>query len=386
MSTVAKPSLKIGFVLDDSLDKADGVQQYVLGLGTWFSAEGHDVHYLVGQTKRQDLAGIHSLSRNMGVRFNHNAMSMPLPASLSRIKQLLAEEEFDVLHVQIPYSPWLAHRIINNAGNKTVIFGTFQIVAHSGLVMQATKALALWTKSSLRRFDEIVSVSSAAARYAHATYGITTEVIPNVVDYQRFSEAVPLADYDDDVVTILFLGRLVARKGCLQLLKAVAQLVESKAVLPKFRILICGKGALEAKLRSYVSAHKLDSLVSFVGFVSENMKPRYYASADIAVFPSTGGESFGIVLAEALSSGRSAVLAGDNSGYRTVMEPRPDLLFDPYDINELASKLEELIKSSSARADAADWGKEYAQQFDTGVVGKHLLKKYNQALHKRLSA
>ncbi|HTH72515.1 MAG TPA: glycosyltransferase family 4 protein, partial [Candidatus Pristimantibacillus sp.] len=104
--------LKIGLVLDDSLDKVDGVQQYVLIVGRWLTAQGHDVHYLVGETKRTDLPGMHSLARNVKVRFNKNRMAIPLPANLRAIRALLKREQFDVLHVQVPYSPALAGRII----------------------------------------------------------------------------------------------------------------------------------------------------------------------------------------------------------------------------------------------------------------------------------
>ncbi len=69
--------MKIGLVLDDTLDTPDGVQQYVLQVGRWLSAEGHDVHYLVGKTTRTDIANVHSLSRNLKVKFNGNRMSMP---------------------------------------------------------------------------------------------------------------------------------------------------------------------------------------------------------------------------------------------------------------------------------------------------------------------
>ncbi len=94
--------LKIGFVLDDSLDSTDGVQQYMLTMGRWLQKKGHEVHYLVGHTRRPDIANIHSLSRNITVRFNQNRMSIPLGASRRHIKQVLMREQFDVLHVQMP--------------------------------------------------------------------------------------------------------------------------------------------------------------------------------------------------------------------------------------------------------------------------------------------
>jgi phosphatidylinositol alpha-mannosyltransferase len=174
------------------------------------------------------------------------------------------------------------------------------------------------------------------------------------------------------VPTILFLGRLVPRKGCLTLLQAAKILREADEV-PTFRIVICGKGPLEASLRRYATDNKLDDYIEFTGFVTEADKPRYYASADISVFPSSAGESFGIVLLEAMASGRAVVLAGDNPGYASVMEPRPELLFAATEPAVLARKIKTLLDDQAQRAELAAWGESYTRSFDVNVVGQKLL-------------
>ena len=373
--------LKIGFVFDDSLDKPDGVQQYILSVGSWLSAQGHEVHYLVGNTERKDLPNVHSLSRNVAVSFNGNDMTIPLPTSRRMLREFLKDQAFDLLHVQVPYSPWLAGRLIAAADSHTAVMGTFHIVAISPLVTTASRLLGLYTHTTVRRFDEIVSVSSAAQQFARSTYGVITDVVPNAFEYQRFHDAQPM-QCDDDRLTILFLGRLVTRKGCQILLEAVQQL-RAKHGDAMFRVLICGKGPELARLQQFVDTYELSNVVTFVGFVSELDKPSYYASADIAVFPSSGGESFGIVLVEAMASGRTAVIGGDNVGYRSVLQPQPDLLFNPHESAALATKLEYLLTNSKARNDAAAWGTAYATQFDEAVVGAELLRRYAAALHKR---
>jgi phosphatidylinositol alpha-mannosyltransferase len=252
-------------------------------------------------------------------------------------------------------------------------------------VTAGNKALGVWLRPSLRRFDRIVSVSSAAANFARQTFGITTDVLPNVVDYERFHTAKALSQYDDGVMNILFLGRLVPRKGCQLLLEAVAEL-QNQAGLPKFRVLICGTGPLEPRLRRFAGQHGLSAYVEFVGFVSESDKPRYYASADIAVFPSSGGESFGIVLLEAMASRRPVVLAGDNAGYHSVMAPRPELLFDPKDPRALARQLAKYLSDDKQRQQMRTWETGYAKQFDVNVVGAKLLDIYRKALRKRRGA
>jgi phosphatidyl-myo-inositol alpha-mannosyltransferase len=374
--------LKIGFVFDDSLNKPDGVQQYVLALGTWLSGQGHNVHYLVGETNRPDIANVHSLSKNIGVRFNGNRLSMPLPASKLAIKTLLNEQNFDVLHVQLPFSPFMAKRIIQAASDTTAVVGTFHILPNSTMAVNGNKLLARWLKRSLRRFDKIVSVSNAAKEFAQGIYGIDSTVLPNVVDYDRFHSALPAPK--DTGLTILFLGRLVPRKGCGLLLEAVNLLTKMNNV-PDFRVVICGKGPLETQLKRYVESKKLEPYVKFVGYVTEEDKPGYYAAADIAVFPSSGGESFGIVLLEAMASGKAAVLAGNNPGYASVMEPKPELLFDPLNAQELAKRLAQLLQNNAERKALAEWGAGYAATFDVGTVGMRLIELYKQALHSRVN-
>lgn len=377
----AKP-LKIGLVLDTSLDPNDGVQQYVVGVGEWLRSQGHDIHYLVGQTKHRDLPNVHSLARNITTQFNGNRTTIPLPTSRRKLRRFLAAEKFDVLHVQTPHSPFMSHKIILEAAATTAVIGTFHILPYGTVPALGNRALGIWLKPSLRRFDKIVSVSQAAADFAKQTFRIETEVLPNVIDYERFHTAQPLPAYDDEVLSVLFLGRLVIRKGCQLLLEAIA-LLASNGQLPRFRVLICGRGPLEAKLQQFVITHGLQDVVSFVGLVSEKDKPHYYASADIAVFPSSGGESFGIVLLEAMASGKAAVLAGNNPGYCSVMAPHPELLFDPHDARGLADMLATYLQDEALRHHAQNWGADYTKQFDVAVVGPQLLDIYRQALIKR---
>jgi phosphatidylinositol alpha-mannosyltransferase len=175
----------------------------------------------------------------------------------------------------------------------------------------------------------------------------------------------------------MFLGRLVPRKGCMTLLEA-ANILNKRKNMPPFRIVVCGKGPLETELKEYVSGQLIEELVEFTGFVSEEDKPRYVASADIMAFPSIGGESFGIVLLEGMASERAVVLAGDNAGYRSVLEPHPELLFTPGDAFALANKLTEYMRDIGMRKAILKWQKQYVKQFDISVVGKELEHIYEE--------
>jgi phosphatidylinositol alpha-mannosyltransferase len=368
-------SLKIGFVFDDSLDKPDGVQQYILALSRWLTSQGHEVHYLVGETKRTDIANLHSLSRNINIKFNGNRMSMPLPADACKIRELLGREQFDVLHVQMPYSPFMAAKVIKAAPRKTVVIGTFHIMPQTGLVRFATYALGVWLRPSLRRFNKVFAVSTAAQDFASKVFRLhDVSVLPNVVDVRRFADASGFEKYTDNMSTIMFLGRLVERKGCKVLLEAV-NILKSQISTP-FRVVVCGKGELLPELKEYVAKQHLEKYVEFTGFIEEADKPRYLKSADIMVFPSNGGESFGIVLIEAMAAARPVVLAGDNDGYRSVMGSRPELLFDPRDSKAVAGLLAKYLQDKSAVQVAVAWQTEHVQQFDAATVGAQLLDAY----------
>jgi phosphatidylinositol alpha-mannosyltransferase len=310
-------------------------------------------------------------------------MSIPLPASRRVIRDLFRKHHFDVLHVQVPYSPLLAGRIIKLAPADTAVVGTFHVAPFSAAVHVANRVLRVLVAGSLPRFDRMVSVSRVAQDFARSTFGIETDIIPNTAQLAGFYAAKPLAQYKN-MQTIVFLGRLVERKGCQYLLEAVARLRRAgKLDAARVRVIVCGGGPLDAQLRRFVAEHDMADLVVFAGRVTEADKPRYLASADIVVFPSTGGESFGIVLLEAMAASRGVVLAGDNPGYTAVMEDRPQALFDPTDTAALAGLLEQQLSSPQARASARAWQQAYVRQFDVPQVGARLLKMYEQALHRR---
>lgn len=369
--------MKIGFVLDDSLDKTDGVQQYVLTLGRWLGRQGHEVHYLVGKSNRTDIDNVHSLSKNIRVRFNNNRMSTPLPASKQKIKTLLAKENFDVLHVQMPYSPLLAARIINAAPQSCAVIGTFHIMAASKLSEFANRAARLSVRRSLKRFDEIFSVSKPTAEFAKRVFGVESVVLPCAVNLEAFYKSKPIKEYLDGTINIVFLGRLVERKGCQYLLSAVKRLREIEPT--PLRVIICGPGPQEKMLKDFAKKNNLAKIVRFIGHVNAE-KADYLASAHIAAFPSTEGETFGIVLAEAMASGSQVVIGGDNPGYRAVLKGKKGHLVDPTDTEAFAKLLQHYINNPADRKKARIWQAEFVKQFDVEVVGAKLIDYYNVAL------
>ncbi len=373
--------MKVGLVLDDTLDKSDGVQQHVLTVGAWLKDQGHEVHYLVADTTRKDIENVHSLGRFVSLRYNRNNVRTPLPASRKKIKALLEAEQFDVLHVQLPYSPLLAKQVIRYAGDATAVVGTFHILPVSKIHGYSNQALRVLLGKSIQRFDKILAVSEPAVHFARKAYGMRADYLPNPINISVFRAGKRLAELKSKKLTILFLGRLVKRKGIMELIDAYNHIDDELAA--KTQLIICGKGPLKTRANHQV---RVDRNVKFLGFVPEKNKPDYLASADIAVFPSTGGESFGIVLLEAMAAGSKVVIGGNNAGYASILGEQPYLLFDPRDRNAFVEQLEQFITDEKLRERMYTWQQQTIHQYDIGVVGPKLVKIYKEALANRKNA
>ncbi|PID32246.1 glycosyl transferase family 1 [Candidatus Saccharibacteria bacterium] len=376
--------MKIAYVVDDTLDKPDGVQQYVLSVGEWMRKQGHEVHYIVGQSARTDIANVHSVAWNVPVPFNGNRLTIPLWVSKRRIRQLFDAYDFDVLHVQMPYSPLMAHRVLRMAAPNVVRVGTFHILPNSRLVDYMTRCLRYVVRGSLRQLDLVYAVSDAAKQFADRAFCFSAEVLPNAIRLQPFLRAKPLPEYEKSL-NVVYLNRLVPRKGPHLLLQAIDYLVHDLAYKRRFKVLVCGKGEMDEELRSYITDHQLEDYVEMLGFVPEKTKARYLASADIAIYPSTGGESFGIVLLEGMAAARGVVLAGNNPGYSCVMKPFPDQLLDPTDTAKLAARIRTYLNNPTKRRDVVRAQRKLARQYDIDEIGEKLLQAYKHALRKRRS-
>ena len=363
--------LNIGFVLDDTLDTPDGVQQYVLTVGEWLKQQGHTVHYIVGHTTRQDIDNVHSMARNVRVKFNQNKLSIPLPANKKLLHKKLLELQLDVLHVQMPYSPLFAGRVIKAVPPTTKVIGTFHIVPATWLERSGARTLQIITRSTLRRFNAIASVSPAAQSFAKTVFGINSVVIPNAVSLSTFRRRPIYLD----TIQIVFLGRLVERKGCIWLLRAL-KIVQDATDIP-YAVTIAGKGELRQKMEAFVKDNAIRN-VTFVGFVEESSKPDLLAKADITTFPSTAGESFGIVLIEAMAAGSRVVIGGNNVGYSSVLSDKPELLVDPKNSQAFAETLLHFITNKAVRKETLAWNKKTVEQYDINIVGNNLLDLYNK--------
>lgn len=385
-------SYRIAFVFDDTLDVLDGVQQHIVTLGKELARRGHDVHYLVGQTEHSPVPNTHAMSRNVMVRANGNRMRIPLPASRRLIARTLAEGGFDILHVQAPYSPFMAGRVLEAASPDTGVVATYHIAVSDPLSAVGGMALGAINAHTHRRIDEVIAVSDVAARYAAITAHTRALVIANPVDVRMMRDRAAAADngtLNSDTVAphIVFLGRFVKRKGADILLDAIEYGEQHRLFPAGTHVTMAGKGPLLDACRH--RAVGFDTPITFTGFIEESAKPALLRSADVAVFPATGGESFGIVLLEAIASGATVTLAGDNPGYHSTLLGDTDALF-PVHGRDAARILAERI----ARAiNDTTWAKQVhareallLDRYDVRTIADQVEQVYMQAIAKRRKA
>jgi len=377
-------NLRIGFVLDDGLDNPDGVQQNILTFGSWLRNQGHDVNYLVGKTTRTDIPGVISLSKNLPVSFNENRLSMPIISSAKKINQVLSQEKFDVIHVQVPYSPLMAARLIKRLDKRVALIGTFHILPSGWASSYGTKLLGRALKYNLKNFDRQLAVSVPAKIFAKQSFDIDCHVLPNPVDTKRFVPINALKKESGNI-RLLFLGRLVERKGCEHLLQAVQRMASQYPPKTAWQLDICGDGAMKQKLKKLAGASGLEKNLSFHGFVSEAEKIQFMRRADVSILPSTGGESFGIVLIEAMASRGGIVLGGNNPGYASVLGSLPESLIDPFDYEAFAKTLSKYIDSKRSRAALYKKQQALVGEFDIEVVGPKLLEIYKACIRTKKS-
>ncbi len=373
--------LRVGFLIDDSLDRPDGVQQWVLAAGAYLAQAGHQVVYFAGQTRRTDLPGLVSLGQLRSWRFNQNRGQSPGWTSRRQLRTAWVNNPVDIVHLQAPYSPFLAHRFCRQLPPGVPVVASFHVLPANWWVAVGLRVLGGLVATSKRQVKLFTSNSEATREFYRRGWGVDSQLVYNPVKITQFRQA-PARVWDSpaDTVNIVFLGRLVPRKGAGILIEAASRL--SPDLKRRLRLQIGGRGPQLDQLKVQARAVGLADQTKFWGFIAEADKPAFLAGADIIVLPATGGESFGISLVEALATGRALVLAGDNPGYRSILADRPELLFDPHQPDQLTAKLDSYLQQPRSHwQPLIDWGVRHVEAYDVdSAIGPQLEAIYQQLL------
>jgi phosphatidyl-myo-inositol alpha-mannosyltransferase len=375
--------MKIGLICPYNVFRPGGVFTQILAHKEELKKRGYDVKILAPKPRETptdydpDLI-LMSESTEVNTPF-HTLVDVALRIDGDEIDEVLEREKFDILHFHEPWIPRMPMQILSRS--QSINVATFHAKLPESMLSKSIERVAApYTKQVFKDLDYMTAVSDAAASYVRSlTDGTPIEIIPNGIDLEIFNphktKIVP--EYHDDIKTILYVGRLEKRKGVIWLLKAYKKLLETQ---PNVRLLIAGDGVKRQMLEEYVAEHQL-SRVEFLGFVSEEMKQRLLKTADLFCSPALYGESFGIVLLEAMAMGVVTV-CGNNVGYASVMQERGRIsLVNPKAPNEFAERLELMLFDNQIRELWCKWANDYVKEFNF----PRLVDRYEEIYHELTS-
>jgi phosphatidyl-myo-inositol alpha-mannosyltransferase len=384
--------MRIAIVSPYDLDVVGGVQSHVLALAEALRAAGDQVHVL---GPGRSMPGRSGLGRSLAVPANGSRAPLAAdPRAVARLRLNLRRLAPDVVHVHEPLVPPVGLAAALTRVAPTVL--TFHAYAEGGWLPTLYRAVRRPARRIVDRAAALMAVSPAAARFHAGALGIDVDrlqVVPNGVDVARFASqaAIPTArsraasrttsrGEDGGRRRLVFIGRLEHRKGPDVALEAFLRLAGER---DDVELTIVGegplRGRLEARLRSAAPEHA--ARVQLAGMATAAALPGLLAGSEVALLPSRGGESFGIVLLEAMAAG-VAIVASDLEGYRAVArQDREAVLVPVDDVAALARAVGRLLDDEPLRARLVTAGSLRAAEHDWSAVAAHTREVYVQAVH-----
>lgn len=370
--------MKIGLVCPYNISKGGGVQEIVLATKAELTKRGHDVKIITPlhrEMENIELPDVIFVGSSTDFRSpTHTHVQVGATSDSDKIEEMLAEEQFDIIHFHEPWVPMISRQILQKS--TCVNIATFHAKVPETIMSRTlAKVVTPYLKSVLKYLHVLTAVSDAGAEYVTGLTDEPVTIIPNGIDLTKYQRSTPIKDGGK---TILYIGRLERRKGVKYLLQAFQILLQDE---PDAKLIIAGDGPEREKLELLAEDLKLKN-VSFLGFISEELKLDLMSEADLFCSPAIFGESFGIVLLEAMAMD-TVLVAGNNSGYSGVMQDVGAIsLVNPQDSVEFARRLYILLNEQPLRALWRDWARTYVQQFSWPSVVDQYEALYKEALQE----
>jgi phosphatidylinositol alpha-mannosyltransferase len=361
--TVYPGGVRVGLVCPYSLTIPGGVQSQVLALARTLRALGHDARVLAPCDGPPPDSSVTPLGKSVPTASNGSVAPLaPDPAAQLRTIRALRDEAFEVIHLHEPLcpGPTMTALLFRNAP----LVGTFHRSGDSA-AYSAGRPLARWMA---RRLDVRCAVSPEALDTARRALGGEYDLLFNGIEIERFAKAEP---HPSEAPTIFFIGRHEERKGLGVLLDALRHLPAH------VRVWVGGTGPLTESLRS---RHGADPRIEWLGRLSDDEVASRLAGADVFCAPSLRGESFGVVLLEAMAAG-AAVVASALDGYRNVATDGVDaVLTPPGDADALGAALARVLDDDGLRGDLVAAGERQALRFSMTRLAEAYLERYQRVI------
>ena len=363
--------LRIGIVCPYSWDFPGGVQNHVRDLDEFLISNGHYVEVLAPATESEDLPEyVVSAGRAISIPYN-GAVARILfgVVANNRVRSWIHEGNFDLMHLHEPAIPSLS--LLACWAGEGAMVGTFHAAAK---YQKAIVAIGPILEPVIEKLSARIAVSESARLTLTAHLETDAIVIPNGIYADNYRDGLPRTEWQGN--TIGFLGRFEEdRKGLPVLLEALPII---SRFIPNIRVLIAGPGDSEEVLEKVDP--QLRHRVEFLGQISEEDKADFLASVSLYIAPNTGGESFGIILAEAMAGG-AAVVASNIPAFADVLgDGQYGALFESEDSESLAKEIINLLRDDAKRKELAAAGAIHAQRFDWSQVGEEIFEVYELAM------
>ncbi|MEV1328813.1 glycosyltransferase family 4 protein [Micromonospora costi] len=370
--------MRIGIVCPYSFDVPGGVQNHVMDLAEALITLGHEVSVLAPADEDSPLPPyVVPAGRAVPLPYNGSVARIAFgPVSTARVRRWITRGDFDVLHVHEPLTLSLSLLAVLSARGPVV--ATFHTAITRSRALAAAQGML---QIVLERITARIAVSALARKVQVEHLDGGAVEIPNGVAVAKFADAEPLPGWPGECGpgtggTLGFLGRFTEpRKGFPVLRDAFVTLAPRR---PGLRLLVAGPGEPDELFDQFPAA--LRDRVTFLGLVSEPDKARMLRSVHLYVAPNTGGESFGMILTEALAAG-TTVVASDLDAFRRVLDGgRAGRLFPTGNAAALGDALVELLDDAPARAALTAYGDQVVASFDWPVVARRVLEVYAAAI------
>jgi phosphatidyl-myo-inositol alpha-mannosyltransferase len=365
--------VRIGIVSPYSFDVPGGVQNHIMDLSEALIGLGHEVSVLAPADEDSDLPPyVVPAGRALPLPYNGSVARIAFgPVSTARVRRWISRGNFDVLHVHEPMTLSLSMLAVLSARGPVV--ATFHTAMTRSRALSVAQGLL---QLVVEKITARIAVSELARKVQVEHLGGGAVEIPTGVAVAKFASAEPLPGWPGSGGTLGFLGRFTEpRKGFDILRAAFVPLARAR---PGLRLLVAGPGDPEALLSDIPDS--LHERVTFLGLVSEGDKARMLRSVDVYVAPNTGGESFGMILTEAMAAG-TAIAASDLDAFRRVLDGgRAGALFPTGDAASLAVLVGALLDDPARRASLASAARATVAAFDWPGVALRVLEVYATAI------
>lgn len=334
-----------------------GVRSHVVGLSSALRNAGHEVEVMAPASSSEP--GIFVLGGSLGIPFNGSVARLCFsPAANARVKEWLGAGGVDLLHLHEPAIPSVSMLALRHA--RVPVVATFHASAPRSFAYQVARPVL---RPLVERISQRVAVSEASKHLISTYFPGLYHLIPNGIEFRRFAEAEPDPDLSAVKPFVLFVGRPEPRKGLPIAVEAM------RLVRRRLAVEMVAVGPTAGDVPPWVRA---------LGSVSQDRLPGIYKAADVFCAPSLSGESFGIVLAEAMAAG-TPVVCSDIPGYVEAAEGAA-LHAPAGDAGATAELITGLLSDPFKAADLAAVGKERARELDWGVLSRHIMDLYEAAV------